>query len=255
VDLLTPHRSQTTSGLATAEMQKRIVSCLLTLLDGGGGVEGGGGGVFVIATTSSVDDIDPAMRRPGRLDREVEFPVPSPEQRESILNKILERMQVSVLPDDSPSPALSTSCGGIREVAKRSHGMVGSDLLLLCKEAFISCLNRTLPSDGVTSSLASLNLNETSRPHNLIDPPVVGPCLTNGDLVTALSLVSPSGIREVAVEVPEVRWADIGGMEEVKQSLREVISSVEVYITSCGVLLYRLWSGLCFILFSSTLCR
>lgn len=179
-----------------SEIQYRILSCLLTLLDGFVDIKG----VFVIATSANPQEIDTAIRRPGRIDKEYEFTVPSAAERESILHAILRTLYVTV----------DASC--VAQVARVAHGMVPADLQLVCKEALLIAAKRTMVGEEeLTEQLSRLSLTENQC------------SLTNEDLFTAVSKVTPSAIREVAVEVPEVKWTDIGGMESVKQSLREVV--------------------------------
>jgi AAA family ATPase len=221
VDILCANRSGTASDLngGNAEVQRRLLSCLLSLLDGVIEDEGRGEAlIFVICTTSSPGDIDPAMRRPGRLDKEIELPVPSQRDRESILRRILLQMNVSVEGEDGkeplpPSAGLTTALSEafVHEVSKKAHGMVGSDLLLVCKEAFAISLQRQRAAATAA----------TGGPSHGV--PSFDGTITRADLSLAVAKVSPSGIREVAVEVPEVRWDHIGGMHSVKQSLREVV--------------------------------
>lgn len=199
IDIICADRSGN-SDSANVEVQKRVLSCLLTLLDGVIEDEKQNDSkIFVLCTSSSPGDIDPAMRRPGRLDKEIELPVPSQSDREHILLKILEQMNV---PYDQTENENGVSRALIHEISKAAHGMVGSDLLLVCKEAFAMSLQR--------------------QKSGLLDNTFDGR-ITAADLSAAVTKVSPSGIREVAVEVPEVRWDDIGGMDTVKQSLREVV--------------------------------
>lgn len=207
VDLLCCHRSGSTNEAANGnmEVQRRVLSCLLTLLDGIVDVDNNQQSenpiIFLICTSSNPGNIDSAMRRPGRIDKEIELVVPTPEDREKILTKILLQMNVIINQNSNISDnEISIKC--IHEISKKAHGMVGSDLLLLCKEAFSISLQKQ--SNGFFSV-----------PFNSIN-------ITESDLYQALTRVNPSGIREVSVEVPEVRWNDIGGMDSVKQSIREV---------------------------------
>lgn len=179
-----------------SEIQYRILSCLLTLMDGFVDIKG----VFIIATSANPQEIDAAIRRPGRIDKEYEFTVPSAPERESILHAVLQTLDVVV----------DASC--VAQAARMAHGMVPADLQLVCKEALLLAAKRAVKQeDGLIEQLSRLSLTENRC------------SLTNEDFLTAVGKVTPSAIREVAVEVPEVRWTDIGGMEAVKQSLREVV--------------------------------
>jgi AAA family ATPase len=211
VDLLCANRSGggTESAIGgDAEVQKRVLSCLLTLLDGVIEDEKlSEAPIFLICTTSSPGDIDPAMRRPGRLDKEIELAVPSQTDREKIFHKVLSQMNVDIVSksDHMRANSLEITDQLIHEISKKAHGMVGSDLLLVCKEAFSVSLSRQSSSGRALETISfDGKINAT-------------------DLSLAITRVSPSGIREVAVEVPEVRWSHIGGMDSVKQSLREVV--------------------------------
>ena len=288
--------SRTAAG--ASELQKRLVSCLLTLMDGVGSpqsaVAGTQGGVFVIGTTARVGDIDTAVRRAGRIDKEIEIGVPSALDRESILLGLLARAGVEVgtsSGSDSTKTSNALTEGDVRGVAQQAHGMVGADLLSVVKEAFFLSLkdSRHIPrghastvapaapvtvqesddTDTVVGNLAdefaAMGV-ESDQPENLTPAAPVakessvltvaktdgrdslGSAITAELLRRAVSRVSPSALREVVIEVPAVRWTDIGGMEGVKQSLREVW--VEHCCTASGVsyytcLFYRWWSGPC----------
>lgn len=282
IELLCANRADTSGDLG--HLRKRIVSCLLTLIEGVTSTDSNereAQAVFILATSSNPRDIDPAMRRPGRLDREIALEVPSTSDRCSILRSTLRALRIPVLPSDISecgnkesavvATGLSLLEGGIssncvEEVARVAHGMVGSDLLLVCKEACLLAVER-LTGEGVgvvsTSSsgdgtrvqpivlsddldFSALSLDGSSESASISSP--FSPChagsgdmcvepeertvhpllvdsvhpVQNRDLLLASSRVKPSAMREVAVEVPQVKWADIGGMDSVKQSLREV---------------------------------
>ncbi len=199
------------------EIQKQLVSCVLTLIDG---VQGsmrsgkGKGKVMILAATARPQMVEPALRRPGRLDKEIEFPVPSPEDRQEILNVIMKN-RVELVASGGRSAEDFVS-----ETARKAHGMVGSDLLQVVKEAVLLSYQSSLAdSSGLAGLMESnLSISDTNT------KPAGGKVRLQGELILrALKMVSPSAIREVAVEVPNVRWADIGGMEPVKQSLKEVV--------------------------------
>ena len=259
--------SRTAAG--ASELQKRVVSCMLTLMDGVGSPQsalaGTQGGVFVIGTTARVGDIDTAVRRAGRIDKEIEIGVPSALDRESILLGLLARAGVEVgasSGSDSTKTSNALTEGDVRGVAQQAHGMVGADLLSVVKEAFFLSLkdSRHIPrgdastvapatpvaiedsddTDTVVGNLAdefaAMGV-ESDQPENLTPAALesgvltvaktdgsnsLGSAITAELLRRAVSRVSPSALREVVIEVPAVRWTDIGGMEGVKQSLREV---------------------------------
>ncbi|CAN0343314.1 unnamed protein product, partial [Discosporangium mesarthrocarpum] len=200
IDSLCPRRSQ-----AGSEVQQRIVSTLLSLLDGVDASEQ----VVVIACTNRPDALDPALRRPGRLDSEVEVGVPDRAGRADILRVILQQV---------PRHSISVKEEDIARVASRTHGFVGADLQLLVKEATLRALRRAWSGrgPGAGAVVGSEGRGWGGERGEM-------PELMAVDFEDALPFVSPSGLREVAVEVPKVRWGDIGGMAGVKQSLREVV--------------------------------
>ena len=343
------------SSSEASEAQRRAVTCLLTLMDGltdggasGGGRDGGApsrekqaGGVFVIGTTARIGDVDAAIRRAGRIDREVELSVPSALDREAVLRLLLGAAGIIHCDCDDPHTCDDIRCahrrdlhhgqnadhdgantqassvvgggrgvgegGGdaeavtpavIREVAQQAHGMVGADLLQVVKEACSLTLARALrqqqqrrwrqvrqepqhiikntletgtkigledKSDAAVESLASIleqecHIDSPPKPPHQSNPADVQPysvpeveehsvramgaaadetSTTGGEseiegrvagrvtvaawaLRLAVRRVSPSALREMAVEVPAVRWTDIGGMDTVKRALREV---------------------------------
>jgi SpoVK/Ycf46/Vps4 family AAA+-type ATPase len=292
-------------------------------------------GVFVIGTTARIGDLDSAIRRTGRIDKEIEISVPSSADRGEILLSLLSKAGVSVAPDgmthgavnDETIPSAKAGEGSavsemaalresvVRQVAQQAHGMVGADLLSVVKEAFYMTLRQretTLnsagtadtdcpvpmpvtaptateavgPKDTIDISVGNLadefadldvddehpepvggtsksedgaaaptgttqttgfsrvspddipvaGVNVTDRPAattgvtttnstqalGLVHPSNGGALITEAALQQAVRRISPSALREVVIEVPSVRWGDIGGMEGVKQSLREV---------------------------------
>lgn len=211
-DLLCKSRSDSQA----SALQRRIVSCLLSLLDGIK-TTGNSNGVFVIAATTHPNSIDPAFRRPGRFDKEIEVGVPNAVQREAILTALVEDSKL-LLAGHPGAAGVEITSQGIGQVAKQAHGMVGSDLLQVLKEAQLLALSRVEGDVGdtvasvatVTASLHALSLASSVS-------------VTDTDLAQALSKVPPSALREIVVEIPTTYWADIGGMDSVKQSLREVV--------------------------------
>ena len=228
-DLLCKSRSDS----QTSHLQRRIVSCLLSLLDG---IKGDSGtGVFVIAATTHPNSIDAAFRRPGRFDKEIEIGVPNAAEREAILTALVEDSKQLLLQMQGEAAGTSASSSAVRieitphgigKVASQAHGMVGADLLQVLKEAQLVALYKkpslttTLAADSVaclTESLHDLSLSHS-------DPSGVNVItVTDDDLLQALPRVPPSALREIVVEIPTVYWSDIGGMDSVKQSLREVV--------------------------------
>lgn len=212
-DLLCKSRSDS----QTSALQRRVVSCLLSLLDGI--KTSGNSGVFVIAATTHPNSIDPAFRRPGRFDKEIEVGVPNAVQREAILTALVEDSRI-LLAQHSPqrgAAGIHITPQGIAQVAKQAHGMVGSDLLQVLKEAGLLALSRM---DADRPGVASVS-TVTAGLRNLSLTSSVA--VTDDDLAQAVSKVPPSALREIVVEIPTTYWADIGGMDSVKQSLREVV--------------------------------
>ncbi|MBW9223048.1 CDC48 family AAA ATPase [Methanothermococcus sp. SCGC AD-155-E23] len=188
IDAIAPKRDE-----ATGEVERRMVAQLLTLMDG---LESRGQ-VVVIAATNRPDALDPALRRPGRFDREITIGVPDKKGRLEILQIHTRNMPLAKDVD-------------LEYLAEITHGFVGADLAALCKEAAMKTLRRILPD---------LDLEKDEIPKEILDKIEV----TMEDFKEALKEVEPSALREVLVEVPDVKWEDIGGLEDVKQELREAV--------------------------------
>ena len=188
IDSIAPKREE-----VTGEVERRVVSQMLSLMDG---LEARGK-VIVIAATNRPNAIDPALRRPGRFDREIEIKVPDKKGRKDILAIHSRNMPLS---EDV----------NIDKISSVSHGYVGADLEYLCKEAAMKCLRRLLPV---------LNLEEEKLPPETLDKLIVN----HEDFQKALIEVTPSGMREVFIENPDVKWEDVGGLEEVKKELQEAV--------------------------------
>jgi AAA family ATPase len=210
IDALVPRREDGAGG----EVEKRVVATLLTILDG---MEADSsntkGRVVVIGTTNRPNAIDPALRRPGRFDREIEIGtsansyflfllsmmnpgVPDAEARHSILNVLLSKTPHSISQDD------------LRAFSSRAHGYVGADLSAIVREAGTLAIKRWLASPAE-------ELSESKRPSHL--------ALTLADLIATMPSVRPSAMRSLFVETPPVRYSDIGGQASVIQKLREAI--------------------------------
>src|SRR5918912_356005 len=155
------------------------------------------GKVIVIAATNRPNAIDPALRRPGRFDREIEIKVPDKRGRLEILQIHTRNMPLDTDVDQD-------------RVAAVTHGFVGADLEYLCKEAAMKCLRRLLPE---------LNLEDEKLAPEVLDKLVI----TRSDFENAIRDVMPSAMREVYLEPPDVSWDDIGGLEEVKRELQEAV--------------------------------
>uniref|UniRef100_UPI0037E976B7 ATPase family gene 2 protein homolog A n=1 Tax=Semicossyphus pulcher TaxID=241346 RepID=UPI0037E976B7 len=189
LDALCPKREG-----AQNEVEKRVVASLLTLMDGIGS-EGHSGQLLVLGATNRPHALDPALRRPGRFDKELEVGVPGAVERADILQR-----QLSFVP-------CSATAEEVTQLADTAHGYVGADLAAVCKEAGLRALRRALggshhPSDQQLRGTVTVTLQ---------------------DLQWAMSVVKPSAMREVAIDVPKVRWSDVGGMEEVKLKLKQAV--------------------------------
>lgn len=188
IDSIAPKREE-----VTGEVERRVVSQMLSLMDG---LEARGK-VIVISATNRPNAIDPALRRPGRFDREIEIKVPDKRGRKDILAIHTRNMPL-------------TDNVRLDKVAGLSHGYVGADLEYLCKEAAMKCLRRLLPE---------LNLEDEKIPPETLDKLVVNA----DDFNRALIEVTPSGMREVFIENPDVKWEEVGGLSEVKRELQEAV--------------------------------
>jgi transitional endoplasmic reticulum ATPase len=188
IDSIAPKRED-----ATGEVERRVVSQMLTLMDG----LKKRGKVIVIAATNRPNAVDPALRRGGRFDREIEIPVPDREGRLEILKIHTRNM-----------PLKNVDLGSLADI---TYGYVGADLWSLSKEAAMSAIRRVLPD---------IKWKEQEElPKEIIEKLQV----TKEDFEEGLKMVEPSAMREVLVEIPKVKWNDIGGLEEVKQALIEMV--------------------------------
>jgi transitional endoplasmic reticulum ATPase len=187
IDSIAPKREE-----VTGEVERRVVAQLLALMDG---LESRGQ-VIVIAATNRPDAIDPALRRPGRFDREIEIGVPDRDGRKEILEIHTRKMPLA---EDV----------NLDELADLTHGFVGADLEALCKEAAMHALRRVLPEIDIDKEIPSEVIENLK--------------VTRQDFMEALKNIEPSAMREVLVEVPKVRWEDIGGLENAKQELKEAV--------------------------------
>jgi transitional endoplasmic reticulum ATPase len=188
IDSIAPKREQ-----VYGELEKRVVAQLLALMDG---LEARGQ-VIVIGATNLPNALDPALRRPGRFDREIVIGIPDAGGRRDILEIHTRGMPLAADVD-------------ISSLASITHGFTGADVAALCREAAMASLRRVLPG----MDLESASVTEA----DLLEIEVGTP-----DFTTALREVEPSALREVTVEVPEVGWNDVGGLDAVKQELREIV--------------------------------
>src|ERR687898_357339 len=188
IDSIAPKREE-----VTGEVERRVVSQLLSLMDG---LEARGK-VIVIAATNRPNALDPALRRPGRFDREIEIKVPDKRGRLEILQIHTRNMPLEADVDQD-------------RIAGVTHGFVGADLEYLCKEAAMKCLRRVLPE---------LNLEDEKLSPEVLNKLIV----TMSDFESAIKEVMPSAMREVYLESPDIPWSAIGGLEEVKRELQEAV--------------------------------
>ena len=188
IDAIAPKREE-----VTGEVEKRVVSQLLALMDG----LKPRGRVVVIGATNRPNALDPALRRPGRFDREIEIGVPNKKGRLEIFQIHTRGMPLSEDVD-------------LKKLASITHGFVGADIEALCKEAAMRALRRILPE---------IDFEKESIPAEILNKITV----TMNDFMEALKDVEPSAMREVLVEVPTVKWEDIGGLKDVKLELQEVV--------------------------------
>jgi transitional endoplasmic reticulum ATPase len=193
IDAIAPKREE-----VLGEVERRVVAQLLSAMDG---MEARGN-VIVIAATNRVNSLDEALRRPGRFDREIEIGVPDKQGRKNILQ--IHTRGMPLTEKDKPNGV------DLEYFASITHGFVGADLAALAKESAMKALRRYLPKIDFeeekipTEVLESLEVNKT-------------------DFLEALKEMQPSALREVLVEVPNVKWSDIGSLDEVKEELKQAV--------------------------------
>jgi AAA family ATPase, CDC48 subfamily len=190
IDAIAPKREE-----VTGEVEKRVVAQLLTLMDG----IKSRGRLVVIGATNRPDALDPALRRPGRFDREIEIRPPDVKARRDILAVHTRNMPLA-------------ADVNLERIADMTNGYTGADIAALAKEAALSALRRFIGS-------GKINLEQSTIPSEALKELQV----TMNDFMDAMKLVQPSLLREIYVEVPTVRWSDVGGLEDVKQQLREAV--------------------------------
>jgi transitional endoplasmic reticulum ATPase len=188
MDAIAPKREE-----VTGEVERRVVAQLLSLMDG----MGARGNIIVIGATNRPNAIDPALRRPGRFDREIEIGVPDKMGRYEVLQIHTRTMPLA---SDVGLPRLSDIC----------HGYTGADISALCREAAMKALRRYLPE---------MNLEEERVPSGILEKMEVN----LEDFMNAYREITPTAMREVYIEVPTVHWSDVGGLTEVKQQLQEAV--------------------------------
>ena len=188
IDSIAPKREE-----VSGEVERRVVAQLLSLMDG----MSSRGKVVVIGATNRINAIDPALRRPGRFDREMEIGVPDRDGRLEILQIHTRGMPLEKDVD-------------LGVIANMSHGFVGADLQAVAKEAGIRALRKVLPE---------IDLTTENIPSEILKKIIV----TMDDFLSVIKEIEPSALREVFVEVPDVNWEDIGGLKDVKQELQEAV--------------------------------
>ena len=188
LDAIAPKREET-----NGEAERRTVAQLLTLMDG----LKSRGQVVVIGATNRPDSLDPALRRPGRFDREIEIGVPDADERREVLEIHTRNMPIEEDVD-------------LNKLANTTHGFVGADLESLCKEAAMRVVRRILPE---------IRNDDEEIPEEVLKKIIV----TKDDFKSALKEIQPSALREVLVQVPDVKWDDVGGLDDAKQELKEAV--------------------------------
>ncbi len=188
LDAIAPKREE-----VTGEVERRVVAQLLALMDG---LEGRGN-LIVIGATNRPEALDPALRRPGRFDREIEIGVPDKQARHEIVQIHTRGMPLAEDVD-------------LMKLSEMTHGYTGADVAALCRETAMKALRRYLPE---------INLEEERIPPSVLEKMEV----RMEDFLNAFREVTPTAMREVYIEVPAVHWIDIGGLEDVKEELREAV--------------------------------
>jgi transitional endoplasmic reticulum ATPase len=188
LDAIAPKREE-----VTGEVERRVVAQLLALMDG----LSGRGNVIVIGATNRPGALDPALRRPGRFDREIEIGVPDKQGRHEILQIHTRGMPLAEDVD-------------LKRLSEMTHGYTGADVSALGRETAMKALRRYLPQ---------INLEEERIPPSVLEKMEI----TMSDFMEAYKEVTPTAMREVYIEVPTIHWTDIGGLDEVKQELKEAV--------------------------------
>lgn len=183
IDALCPKRDE-----APSELEKRVVTTLLTLMDG---ATTENNRVVVIGATNRPNALDEALRRPGRFDREVEIGIPTAEARLSIFTTIMNKIPHQLSDEE------------LEVLAGKSHGYVGADIAAVCREAGLKCIKRC------AASVTAIGTNEL--------------VVNFQDMNEAMAEIRPSAMREIMLEVPKVYWSDVGGQSDIKQRLKESV--------------------------------
>jgi transitional endoplasmic reticulum ATPase len=192
LDSIAPDRAK-----VEGEVEKRVVGQLLSLMDGFTNTPG----VVILGATNRPNHLDPALRRPGRFDREVVFGVPNTDEREEILQVLTRNMPL----DETVN---------LQEIAELAVGFVGADLKALTQKAAYTVLRKAISAENT-------DFEQVDLPENVQ--------VTQEDFLNALQEIKPSVLRTVAVETPQVSWEEIGGLEEIKSTLREAVEGALLY--------------------------
>jgi transitional endoplasmic reticulum ATPase len=199
LDAIAPKREE-----VTGEVERRVVAQLLALMDG----LSGRGNVIVIGATNRPSALDPALRRPGRFDREIEIGVPDKQGRYEVLQ--IHTRGMPLHGSDKPEKEKSGEDVNLRKLAELTHGYTGADLAALGRETAMKALRRYLPQ---------INLEEERIPPSVLEKMEV----KMDDFFNAYKEVTPTAMREVYIEVSTVNWDDVGGLDDVKQHLKEAV--------------------------------
>merc|ERR1711990_190200 len=194
IDSIAPKREKT-----QGEVERRIVSMLLTLMDG----MKSRAHIIVMGATNRPNSVDPALRRFGRFDREVDIGVPDETGRMEVLRIHTKNMKLAEDVD-------------LEQVARETHGFVGADLAALCTEAALQCIREKMDV---------IDLDDDTIDAEVLESMAV----TNDHFRTSLGTCNPSALRETVVEVPNVTWDDIGGLEATKKELQETVQYPVMY--------------------------
>ncbi len=203
IDAIAPKREE-----VTGEVEKRVVAQLLTLMDG----LQERGQVVVIGATNRPDAVDPALRRPGRFDREIHIPMPDKRARREILAVHTRNMPLCTKADVENKVCNPGDEVDLDKIAEITHGYTGADLAALAKEAAMAALRKAI-------NKGMINIEQDVIPQEVLTKLKV----SMADFTEAMKYIHPTVLREVIIEVPEVHWNDIGGYDAIKQELREIV--------------------------------
>jgi transitional endoplasmic reticulum ATPase len=192
IDSIAPKREE-----VQGEVERRVVAQLLTLMDG----LKERGHVIVIGASNRIDAVDPALRRPGRFDREINIGVPDKNGRKEILSIHTRGMPMGISEQEKNE--------FLDEISEYTYGFVGADLAALVRESAMNALRRYLPEIDLDKPIPAEILEKMA--------------VRKDDFMEALKLIEPSSLREVTAEIPNVKWTDIGGLNDIKSELREAV--------------------------------